>query len=568
MKLTNIVAKTLKKNGIKDAFGLQGGAVVHIFDSLEAEGFNVTYCHHEESASLAAVANAKVTDSPGCVVVTSGPGCTNAITGLLAAWQDSVPCIFLSGQVRSSHVSYGKKIRQLGTQEVPILEIVKPIVKKAFLLDDKEKVIDIMHEAILESLSGRPGPVWIDIPLDYQWDETHVGQGDIKELSLNKKPLAKQDEYKKFYDLMDQAISPLFVLGYGVRLSHSLDLCKQFIEKNSLDFVTTWTAADYFPTDHKNNLGIIGMRGQEGANKAIFESDLVICLGTHLSIPHTTTLTETFAPNSKKVIINIDKDQLEELNIEFDLKIHEDLEIFLDKISTELSYKEYKTLSNLKQLNWYSPYEEIRPNPNNFFRQLTKASNDCSAFIIDGGGTALYAGFQSAFIKEDQRIICSSSISAMGTGLAETIGVYNSKNFTNLICIIGDGSFLMNIQDLQTIRSQNIPVIICVINNNGYLAIRNTQNEFLEGKLYGTHPDWSLEMPNIEKLSKGFEIPYYKLDNKLDIKDTVKKLKKEKGPVICEVIVEEDVKELFSQGYSSNDDGTFTPLPLYEMRKH
>ena len=272
------------------------------------------------------------------------------------------------------------------------------------------------------------------------------------------------------------------------------------------------------------------MRGQEGANKAIFESDLVICLGTHLSIPHTTTLTETFAPNSKKIIINIDKDQLEELNIEFDLKIHEDLEIFLDKVSSELSHKDYKTLSYLKELNWYRPYEEIRPNPNNFFRQLTKASNKCSAFIIDGGGTALYAGFQSAFIKEDQRIICSSSISAMGTGLAETIGVYNSKNFTNLICIIGDGSFLMNIQDLQTIRSQNIPVIICVINNNGYLAIRNTQNEFLEGKLYGTHPDWSLEMPDIEKLSKG--LIYRITDNKLDIKEIVQEINTTKGPVI------------------------------------
>ena len=279
-------------------------------------------------------------------------------------------------------------------------------------------------------------------------------------------------------------------------------------------------------------------------------------------------MTETYAPNSKKIIVNIDKDQLGELNIEFDLKIHEDLKTFLKKISTGQSYKKYKSFSHLKPLNWYEPYEQIKPNPNNFFRQLTKESDNSTAFIIDGGGTALYAGFQSAFIKEGQRIICSSSISAMGTGLAETIGVHNSKNFSDLICIIGDGSFLMNIQDLQTIRSQNIPVIICVINNNGYLAIRNTQNEFLEGKLYGTHPDWSLEMPNIEKLSKGFDIPFYQIDKKIEIQDTIKKLKQKKGPAICEVVVEEDVKELFSQGYSSNEDGTFTPLPLYEMRKH
>ena len=180
MKLTDSIAKILKKNGIKDVFGLQGGAVVHIFDSLEAEKFNVTYCHHEESAALAAVANAKVTGTLGCAVVTSGPGCTNAITGLLAAWQDSIPCIFLSGQVRSEHMSYGKKIRQLGTQEVPILNIVKPITKETYLINDKERAPDIIHNAIKTAISGRPGPVWVDLPLSYQWEDIDFSESSIE----------------------------------------------------------------------------------------------------------------------------------------------------------------------------------------------------------------------------------------------------------------------------------------------------------------------------------------------------------------------------------------------------
>ena len=158
MKFTDVIANFLNKNGIKSAFGLQGGAVVHIFDSLEKAGLNVTYCHHEESVALAAVANSKVTEKPGCAVVTSGPGCTNAITGLLAAWQDSIPCIFISGQVRSSHMSYGKKIRQLGTQEVPIIDIVKPITKFAKVIDSKENILEILEEALIEAVSGRSTP--------------------------------------------------------------------------------------------------------------------------------------------------------------------------------------------------------------------------------------------------------------------------------------------------------------------------------------------------------------------------------------------------------------------------
>jgi len=217
-------------------------------------------------------------------------------------------------------------------------------------------------------------------------------------------------------------------------------------------------------------------------------------------------------------------------------------------------------------VNWYEPKENLRPNPNTFFKLLSSKSPDSSAFIVDGGGTALYAGFQSVFIKKNQRIICSSAISAMGTGLAEVIGVHNAQKFKSLFCIIGDGSFLMNIQDLQTIKSQKIPVIISVINNNGYLAIRHTQSEFLSGRLYGTHPDWSLQMPSIEKLSRGFDIPFFKINKKEDTIQIVDTLLKFSGPVICEVVTDEDVSELFKQGYKANNDGTFSPLPLSEMQ--
>jgi acetolactate synthase-1/2/3 large subunit len=567
MKLTDVIAMYLKKNGVKDAFGLQGGAVVHIFDSLEGNNFNVTYCHHEESVALAAVANSKITGKPGCAVVTSGPGCTNAITGLLAAWQDSIPCIFISGQVRSTHMSYGKKIRQFGTQEVPILDIVKPITKYAGLIQKKEEVASVLEEAIEHAISGRPGPVWIDVPLDFQWEDVDITEEQIPVLKKKTLNDHRTPDYSGFETLVNESKKPLFILGYGVRLSGALEDCKTFLVENNFHFVTTWTASDYFPTEHELNLGIIGMRGQKGANKAAFDADLLICIGTHLPIPQTTTLTDSYAPDAKKIIINIDADQLDNLNIDFDLKIHDDLSSFASTVSKlDLNKPAANIFHALKELNWYMPTEEKLPNPNIYFRALTAKSQPSSAFIIDGGGTALYAGFQSAWIKSDQRIICSSAISAMGTGLAEVIGVHNANQFDSLFCIIGDGSFLMNIQDLQTIRSQNIPVIISVINNNGYLAIRHTQSEFLSGRLYGTHPDWSLEMPSIERLAHGFNIPFYKLDHKGNTDSMIEILSSQTGPVICEVVVEEDVSELFKQGYQTNDDGTFTPLPLSHMQ--
>ena len=569
MKVTDYIAEQLKKNGVKSVFGLQGGAVVHIFDSLEKYDIHVIYNHHEESASLAAAANSKVTGEIGCVVVTTGPGSTNAITGLLGAWQDSIPVIFISGQVRSNHMSYGKKVRQVGTQESNILDIVNPISKKTFLVESKEKICDVMDEAIETAISGRPGPVWIDIPLNIQWEEID-SKSKIKKIKRKKSKINPKElsEFKKIYD---HAQAPLFILGYGLRLSKSEKKIKDILKKNNLKAVTTWTAADIFETSDPTNIGIIGMRGQRGANLAVFESDLLICLGTHLSISQTTTLTDSYAPNAKKIFVNIDRDQIENVNLSIDLGITADLPDFLNEITTLDLKKQNNDMSDfsiLKSLNWYEPQQDILPNPNTFVRQLTKQSHATSCIIVDGGGTALYTGFQSSYIKENQRIICSAAISSMGTGLAETIGVYASSLFTKLYCIIGDGSFLMNIQDLQTIKSLNIPVVICVINNNGYLAIRHTQSEFLAGRLYGTHPDWSLELPNIESLAAGFKIDYLKLDNKDMTKSVVTKLNATVGPIICEVVVEEDVMELFRQGYESNDDGTFTPLPLNVMQPY
>ena len=564
MKLTDLLSKVLKKNLVKNVYGLQGGAVVHIFDSLKKENIKITFTHHEESAALAAVANAKATNELGCAVVTTGPGATNAITGLMAAWQDSIPVIFISGQARSKHTSYNKKVRQTGTQEVNICDVVKPLTKYTKFIKKKESFFKELSNAIQIAKSGRPGPVWLDLALDIQW-------ADIKKFNkiekINpKKPSKKINNVDKAIKMINKSKKVLFALGYGVKLSKlNHNKIKKFFREKNIPFVLTWNTADLFPTNNIHNLGIIGMSGQRGANKSMFNCDLIVCLGTHLAIPHTTTLYENYSPNSKKIIVNIDKDQLKNLNVKFDLKINSDCKIFFEKIFNKINKKKDKTLLKYRNLNWYEPTKKKLPNSNSFIRHLTNNIKSKNCIIIDGGGTALYAGFQSSIVNKNTKIICSSAISSMGTGLPETLGAFDSNKFEDLICIIGDGSFLMNCQELQTIKHKNINVKIILVNNNGYAAIRHTQKEFLNEQYIGTLPPHDISFPNFMKLSKAFNIKYLKVDNNRKASELIKKIQKLKGPVIIDLIIDQNQESLFKQGYKKNIDGTFSPMQLSEM---
>ena len=306
------------------------------------------------------------------------------------------------------------------------------------------------------------------------------------------------------------------------------------------------------------------MSGQRGANKAVFNSDLLICLGTHLSIPHTTTLYDNYAKQAKKIIVNIDHNQIKNLNINFDLKINDDVINFIDFLIKQKKLKKEKKLQIYKKLNWYN-FNSKKVNSNKFIRKITKKINQRKCIIIDGGGTALYAGFQSSIVNNNDRIICSSAISSMGTGLAETIGVGKANIFKKMICIIGDGSFLMNCQDLQSISQNKFDVIILVVNNNGYLAIRHTQKEFLNKKYYGTSPEGKLTFPSIKKISKAFDIKYFKIDKVMHDEKIIEKMLNSNGPKICELVVDDNQDSLFKQGYKKSQNGLFFPMTLEEM---
>lgn len=577
MKASDYLASFLADKGITHAFGLQGGAVVHLFDSLEKLAkTKVVYCHHEQTCSLAATAHSKYTGKIGCSIVTTGPACTNAMTGLLAAWQDSIPVIFISGQTRVEHTSYGKPVRQVGSQEFNVLDIVRPITKYARLVERASDLPKILHEASVAATSGRPGPVWIDFPVNLQWENVEAPKEN--EFPAEKSVVSVSDEDIDYVQACLQgAKSPVVLAGYGIRLANAVPDFIDFIERNGLPFVTSWTASDFLPTDHPLNGGIIGVAGQRGANKIIFSSDLIVCIGGHFHLTQTSTLTNEYAPKSRKIVVNIDKDQLENLSIHTDRRIHSDARQFFEKLnkkpqnlldieSWRNEIKDFKKLNDCESVlkeNEQGNHENI--NSNYFNELLTKSMPNSATIVVDGGGTALYTGFQSSTIKAGQRIICASAISAMGTGLPDAIGVAFASG-KEVYCIIGDGSLMLNLQEFETIAHHQLPIKVIVYNNHGYLAIKHTQQSFLDAKFCGTDPGHGISVPPIEKIAACFGIDFIKVHDIDQVPTAISDITRRKGPVLVEVSTFPLQPMKFQQGYIKLADGRFAPHDLSEMK--
>ena len=563
IKVSDLVAEILKKNGIKNIFGLQGGSIVHLFDSFEKKNFDVTYSFHEQSASLAAVANAKASSRPTCCLVTTGPGSSNAITGLLAAWQDSVPCIFISGQARSNHTSYGKKVRQIGTQGLNILDIVKPITKATFLLNNKYEIKYKFEQAIITAISGRPGPVWIDFPVNLTWEKL-LKPKYVKVKKIKQKFQPSVKKINLLNNLISKSKKPIFVLGYGLRLSGVSRKLLKIITSKNIPFVTTWNAKDIYPSDLLQNLGVLGMYGHRGANSALYDSDLIICLGTKLGIPHTGTLFKDYAQKSKKIMINDDFEEIKNSFIKFDISINQKIENILNKIVFKNKIEMWN-LNKYRSMNWVKQLSSKKPNSKELVSILTKLSPTPKCVITDGSGNALYTTYHCSKIKEGDRLICSAAISSMGAGLPETFGVGISKKFKKIICISGDGSFIMNLQDLQSIANKKINCLILVVNNNGYKAIRDTQKEFLNKRYYGSHPSGRLKFPEFKKIVESFNIKYLNVTKKKVLNEKfIQKLLMYRGPLVLEIKVSQDEEILFKQSFSKQKN-KFKPLTLNFM---
>lgn len=565
MKVAKYVAQFLEQANIEHIFTVTGGGAMHLNDAFgHSEHLTCIYNHHEQASAIAAEAYTRHTGKLAVVCVTTGPGGTNAITGVLGGWLDSIPMLIISGQVKRETTIYASEVplRQLGDQEFNIIDSVRPMTKYCAMVKEPEEIRYHLEKALYLSCNGRGGPAWIDIPLDIQgaqiepekligFVEEDYKQGFIPSYgkSLSEVILHKIQEAKR----------PVVFAGAGIRLSGGYDAFLKLIDKLQIPVVTAWNSHDLIWDTHPLYCGRPGTLGDRGGNFVVQNSDLLLILGSRLNIRQISYNYKLFAPEAFKILIDIDENELRKPTIAPDMPIHADVkEVMESLLRTEYhsdNFSHIKWLKVAKELNRKYPvvlpeyYEKnISLNPYVFIKELFKEFIE-GEDIICGNGSACVISFQAGIMKKGQRMFTNSGCAAMGYGFPAAIGVCVANNNKRTICIDGDGSFQMNIQELQTVVYNRLNIKIIYLNNNGYHSIRQTQTNLFQPPLVGVCDGNGLSFPDAEKIAYAYGIPYIKIDKSEDIRDKAEKLLSMEGPVFCEAIV--DPKQSFAPKLSS-----------------
>lgn len=575
-KVTEIIVEFLVAKGIKHAFGVPGGAALHLIDSLDRHpAITPVFNHHEQASAFAAQAYARVAGVPGVCFVTTGPGGTNAITGLLAAWLDSIPVIFISGQARQEHLSRHKGIRQRGVQEYDIVSLVEHMTKKAVVLENAENIYDVLEECYSLATTGRPGPVWIDLPLNLQW--MMVPDQSIQPLSSVPDPRTPSPaclaDAKRVASLLAKSRRPLVLIGNGIRLGGAIEEFRLLMSEMSIPCIASWNAGDLVSTDDETFIGRPGIFGQRGANMVMQNCDLLLALGSHLAVPVTGTQFSSFAREAKVVAVDLDAYELETACVHIDVPVIQDVGDFMKALRSELRMPPAEMLEPWRQrcleYKAYNNIIERRPeagvDPYVFVDRLSDMLQKNEAIVIDGGGTCNQIAFQSLRTKVGQRIVISGALCSMGSGLPDSIGVAFQNSERTVVCFTGDGSFQFNVQELQTIRHHCLNIKIFVFCNAGYLSIRQTQNAFFGGRHIGSCERGGLSVPDVQKVAAAYGIPSIAV---LDTDDLVRisaEVLAVDGPVLCMLRIPVDAPVEPTVGFVRNENGTASPRPLEDM---
>jgi acetolactate synthase-1/2/3 large subunit len=577
MKLSDYIAKKVAELGIKQIFMITGGGAMHLNQSLgNHNSLDVMFNHHEQASAMAAESYARLTGKPALVNVTTGPGGTNTITGIHGAWTDSIPMLVISGQVKTTTIASinSPNLRQLGDQEVDICSLVKPITKYSQLITEPESIRFHLEKAFYLATSGRPGPVWLDIPIDIQStqidEENLVGFEPDATVQGND---VLEMQAMKVIEALSTAKKPVALLGSGVRLSGSYEITRQLIDTWKIPVTTAWNAHDLIETEHTYFVGKPGTVGDRSGNFAIQNADLVIVFGCRLNIRQVSYNWENFAKNAQLVVIDIDIEELNKPTLKIDIPICADLKhfapILLSKSRLEgYGHDTWLTWCKDKQhrfpvvLDSYKNTKEL--NPYYFIEQLFEALPE-DEVVVAANGSACVIGFQAAKIKSSTRFWTNSGSASMGYDLPAAIGACLGNRKQSVTCLAGDGSIMMNLQELETISGNNLPIKIFIINNSGYSSIYQTHNNFFNGCEVGASPRSGVSLPNFEKLSAGFGIDYCQISKPHELPLLLESVLKHNGPIICEVIV--DVEQSFSPKLASKQlsDGTMVSPELDDM---
>lgn len=582
VKVAKYISQFLVDNGIKDCFMVTGGGAMHLDDAIgHQDGIHCVFNHHEQACAIAAEGYTRMTGKLAAVCVTSGPGGTNAITGVMGGWLDSIPMFILSGQVKRETTIYACPelgLRQLGDQEFDIVHSVANMTKYAVMLVNPEEVAYHLEKALYLALNGRGGPVWIDVPLDVQGAQIeteglkHFNPTDEEHENI---PIVSSDTAKAILAKIREAKAPLILAGTGIRLGKAEQELLSLIKKLQIPVVTAWNANDTVAFDNPYFAGMPGTVGTRPGNFAVQNCDLLLSLGCRLNIRMIGYNKFDFAKNAYKIIVDIDEKELRKPTVCADMPIHGDAKQVLQALLKE----EYEPVrvheawvdfcQKLVQkypaaLESYRKPDGGPLNPYVFIDTLFASLKDNDR-IICGNGSACVITFQACKIKQGQRMFTNSGCAAMGYGLPAAVGVAVSDNSRRTVCVDGDGSIMMNLQELATVAHNHLDMKIILLNNNGYHSIRQTQTNLFQPPFIGIDAESGVGFPDFEKLADAFGLKYYRLDSEANCKSVLNEALNCEGPCICEAVV--DSRQNFAPKSSSKvmPDGRITSPSLDDM---
>ena len=577
MRLADYVIEFLEKKGIKTVFTVSGGGSIFLCDALyKAKKLKYIACHHEQAVAYAAEGFARIRNKPGAALVTTGPGGTNATSGVACCWIDSVPAIFISGQVFLNQTIGNSGVRQIGVQEFDIVSMVKSSTKYAVMVKNPEDIKYHLEKAYHLCSTGRPGPVWIDIPANIQNAKIEVkklkGYKEIKKSKNN-------DLLNKKIKLIAKAFSkydrPLIHLGRGVKISNSEKIFNKFIKKFNIPFALTWNADDFIDSSHPMYIGKPGAFGSRGANFIVQNCNLYMSIGTRLPYMVTGYDVKGFAKKAKKkIMVDIDSKELNKKDLKIDIKIKSDAKYFLEKL--------FKYMKNFKKNEKWLEYckntknkypivldsmkrQKKHINSYYFVDVLSKHLNKKDIIITDMG-FSFTTSHQTLETKDGQKFHTNSGHAPMGWGLPAAVGAYYGKDNKNrIICLTGDGGFQLNIQELATIQHNKIPIKIFIFNNRGYLTIKQTQQLGFGGRIMGADKKSGLTFPNYKKISESHKIKYFKFNSNKNLSNNLKKVIKLKGSSICELVMDPKEEQIPKAINRRTAEGKSIPTKFEDM---
>ncbi len=544
MKVSDYIAYFLYKQDVDHVFELSGGMITHLLDSLyEFKKIKIVTMHHEQSAAFAVDGYGRTKKIPSVAMATSGPGATNLLTGIASCYFDSTPAIFITGQVNVHEQKGNRNIRQLGFQETDIVSMSAPVTKKSFKVNNAAEIPGIFHEAFQLAISGRPGPVLIDIPMNVQREDIPLKYDDINKVEkIVSDNSVSVDILEQLYKDIKSSKQPLLLAGRGVSLLATKSLFLNFAELVKIPVVTSLLGLDAIPFNHPLRAGFIGSYGNRWANMVIGEADLLIVVGSRLDIRQTGS-DVTFFGDRKIYHIDIESSEINNRVMNC-IPVIADLEVFFQKALNEFSKLTFNQndnwLTSIEQLKTKWPdTEEIKDtkgiNPNKFLHQLSAHSQYANSYILDVGSHQMWAA-QSLEIGLNQSFITSGGMGAMGFALPAAIGSSIAAN-APVIMISGDGGMQLNIQELQTIKRNNLPIKMVVLNNQSLGMIRQFQDSYFDGKHQSTV--WGYSAPDFEKIANAYGINAATIKMEEDISEGIKKLwQKPNEPFLLQVMID------------------------------